>query len=83
LTDLITANDLHEAADSDLMMKGGSAKEATERLGLEVNAVGDFLKSSNFHYPEPGPTSIPDNLDQWSAAYGICLGIAVMKLRER
>jgi len=79
MTDLISANDLHEAADSELMMGGGSAKEAMARLGVDVNAIRDFLKSSNFHYPDPD--GIPDNLDKWSAAYGIALGIAVSKLK--
>lgn len=81
MKNLITAADLHEAADDELMMRGGSPKGAMEGLGIEENSVRDFLRESSFHWPQP-EGGIPDNLDKWSTAYGICLGIAVSKLRR-
>lgn len=77
---LISANDLHEAADDPLM--NPSADPAldpapTEAIGLEPDAVVRFLQSSNFAFPYPD--GIRHNLDPESVAYGVCLGIVAMK----
>lgn len=85
MADLISANDLHDAADDPLMLPGGNenmsdrevAKKAAEKIGLELNAIGSFLASSNFAWPHG--QGVPHKLHQESVAYGICLGLVAAK----
>lgn len=79
---LISANDLHEAAEDPLMLPTHegtpvTAREAVEALGMEGEAVRDFLQSTNFRWPYAD--GMPDYLEPRSVAYGICLGLVAAK----
>lgn len=87
MTDLISSQDLHDAAEDDRMIPVGSvptithAANAAYQLGLEPQAVLHFLRESNFAWPDKHGT--PHDLHWPSVAYGICLGmVAQQRLEE-
>lgn len=87
MAELITANDLHEAADDPRMLPEGRVPEgmtetqAIEALGVEPYAIRDFLASADFRFPTSA--GLPANLDLRSIAYGICLGLTAKLRQER